>query len=295
MKLRSKFNLMLVTVFTMGLGVSGYLSYTQLNENARNEVLGNAGVLMESLLAARTWAVKEVGPNLRETEPDEFLMMGVPPYVANKVMDDVKKRYPEFGYREVALNPTNPKDLPADWEARIVDKFRSDPNHRESWGIRQTKNGPTLYLARPIDIPSSGCLGCHSTPDKAPPYIVKEYGTKAGFGWKLKEIVGAQIVTVPMSVPIANAERMFTTFMVSLVAVFVVLYFLLDRMLVRLIVNPLGRMADAANEISKGNLDIGEFDQTGKDEVADLATSFNRMRRSLLKAMAMFERTNGPG
>lgn len=295
MKLRSKFNLMLLAVFTVGLGVSGYLSYTQLNENARNEVLGNAGVLMESLLAARTWAVKEVGPNLRETDEDEFLLMGVPPYVANKVMVDVRKRYPEFGYREVALNPMNPKDLPADWEARIVDRFRSDPKQREDWGIRQTSDGPILYLARPIDIPSSGCLGCHSTPEKAPAHIVREYGTQGGFGWKLKEIVGAQIVTVPMSVPIANAQRMFTTFMVSLAGVFLVLFVLLDLMLVRLIVKPLGGMANAANEISKGNLDISEFNEAGKDEVSDLATSFNRMRRSLIKAMAMFDRTNGPG
>lgn len=295
MKLRSKFNLMLLAVFTVGLGVSGYLSYTQLNENARNEVLGNAGVLMESLLAARTWAVKEVGPNLRENEEDEFLLMGVPPYVANKVMDDVKKRYPEFGYREVALNPMNPKDLPVEWEAKIVDRFRSDPNHRESWGIRQTNKGPFLYLARPIDIPTSGCLGCHSTPEKAPPQIVREYGTQGGFDWKLKEIVGAQIVTVPMSVPIANAQRMFATFMVSLTTVFLVLFVLLDLMLVRLIVKPLASMANAANEISKGNLEIAEFNEAGKDEVADLATSFNRMRRSLLKAIAMFNRTNGPG
>lgn len=294
MKLRSKFNLMLVAVFTLGLSVSGYLSYTQLNDNARDEVLGNAGVLMESLLAARTWAVKEVGPNLRETEDDEFLMMGVPPYVAQKIMEDVRKRYPDYGYREVALNPTNPKDRPVEWEARIVTQFRSDPNHKEHWGIRQTVAGPVLYMARPIQIPSSGCLGCHSTPEKAPPQMVKDYGPDGGFGWKLKEIVGAQIVTVPMSVPIANAQRMFTTFMVALTSVFLVLFVLLDVMLVRLVIRPLGKMSNAADEISKGNFEIAEFSEDGKDEVAYLAASFNRMRRSLGKAMAMFNRTAGP-
>jgi protein-histidine pros-kinase len=293
MKLRAKFNLMLGVVFSIGLGFSGYLSYTQLNENARNEVLGNAGVLMESLLAARTWAVKEVGPNLRETEDDEFLMMGVPPYVANKLMEDVKKRYPEFGYREVALNPMNPKDHPADWEAKIVDQFRSQPDYKEHWGIRQTPTGPMLYLARPINIPSSGCLGCHSKPENAPAHLVKEYGSSAGFGWKLKEIVGAQIVSVPMAIPIANAQRMFITFMGALSGVFLVLFVLLDVMLVRLIIKPLGAMAQAANEISKGNLEISEFNESGKDEVAYLAVSFNRMRRSLVKALAMFNRTSG--
>ena len=290
MKLRSKFNLMLLAVFALGFAVSGVLSYQQLRDNARDEVLSNAGVLMEALLAARTWAVKEVGPNLRETEDDEFLMMGVPPYVANKVMEDVKKRYPDYGYREVALNPTNPKDRPADWEARLLTAFRSDPNKKELWGIRESGDGPILYLSRPIQIPSSGCLGCHSTPDKAPPQLVKEYGPDGGFGWKLKEIVGAQIVQVPMAVPIAQANRMFTTFMVSLAGVFLVLFVLLDVMLVRLVIKPLGQMSTAADEISKGNLEVAEFSEDGRDEVAALAASFNRMRRSLVKAMAMFNR-----
>ena len=290
MKLRTKFNLMLLVVFSLGLLVSGVLSYRQLNDNARDEVLGNAGVLMEALLAARTWAVKEVGPNLRETEDDEFLMMGVPPYVAKKIMDDVKNRYPDYGYREVALNPTNPKDRPVEWEAKILTLFRSDASKHETWGIRQTPQGQVLYMARPIIIPSSGCLGCHSTPEKAPPQLVKEYGPDGGFGWKLKETVGAQIVTVPMSVPIANAQRMFLTFMISLTSVFIVLFFLLDFMLVRFVIRPLNQMSAAADEISKGNLDVAEFSETGKDEVAALSASFNRMRRSLVKAMAMFNR-----
>ena len=49
-------------------------------------------------------------------------------------------------------------------------------------------------------------------------------------------------------------------------------------------------MSSAADEISKGNLDVAEFSDAGDDEVAALAGSFNRMRRSLVKAMAMFNR-----
>lgn len=293
MKLRGKFNLMLILVFALGLGAAGLLSHRQLNENAREEVLANAGVLMETILAARNWAVREVGPNLRETDEDEFLMMGVPAYAANKVMEDVQKRYPEYGYREVALNPSNPKHRPADWERKIVETFRGDQATHEQWGIRKTSKGEVLYLARPIKIEKPGCLGCHTTPEKSPPQMVKIYGTDNGYGWQLKEIIGAQIVTVPIAVPVANAGRAFMTFMITLASVFVVLFIFLDIMLVRLVIKPLGRMANAADEISKGNLEIGEFDETGGDEVSQLGTSFNRMRRSLVKAMAMFNKSGG--
>ena len=293
MKLRGKFNLMLLVVFGLALAASGYLSYKQLNDNARDEVLSNAGVLMETILSARNWAVNEVGPNLRETgEEEEMLMQGVPAYAANKVMEAVQKRYPEYGYREVALNPTNVKHRPQDWEARIINTFRADATKQEEWGIRETNKGPYLYLARPIQIKQSGCLGCHTTPEKAPPQMFKIYGDN-GYGWKLKEIIGAQIVMVPMSVPIANADRMYKTFMYTLTGVFVAVAVLLNLMLSGLIINRLAEMATIAQEISRGNFEIGEFNESGSDEVAHLSASFNRMRRSLIKAMEFFNKQPG--
>ena len=43
MGLRLKFNLVLLLVFVLGLGVTGYVSYELLHRNARDEVLRNAG------------------------------------------------------------------------------------------------------------------------------------------------------------------------------------------------------------------------------------------------------------
>lgn len=294
MKLKLKFNLMLLAVFALALSISGFVSYRQLNENARNEVLANAGVLMETILSARNWAVAEVGPNLREIdEGEDYLMMGVPAYASRKVMEDVRKRYPEYDYREPALNPLNTDHYPASWEKSIINEFRANEKLTEKWGIRQTLKGQYLYLARPIRIEKSGCLGCHTTPEKSPPELVRMYGSTNGYGWKLKEIVGAQIVSVPMSVPVANAERSFKTFMYTLSAVFVVLFIAIDLMLTMLVIRPLNRMSLAADEISKGNLKIEEFNERGKDEVARLAASFNRMKRSLEKAMALFYSQSG--
>jgi protein-histidine pros-kinase len=222
-----------------------------------------------------------------------MLMMGVPAYAAKKVMEAVKKTYPEYSYRELALNPTNPDHLPVDWEERVINSFRADESKTREWGVRQTAQGPMLYLAHPIQIKQSGCLGCHTTPQKAPPQLVAKYGSENGYGWKLKEIVGAQFVMVPMAVPIANANRMFITFMTTLSGVFIVLFILLNLMLTSLVTKRLGEMAVAADEISKGNFEVGEFNDQGEDEVAQLSAAFNRMRRSLVKAMDMFNRPGG--
>ena len=64
MGLRLKFNLVLLVVFVLGLGVTGYVSYELLHRNARDEVLRNAGVMMEAALSMRGYTVGQVRPNL---------------------------------------------------------------------------------------------------------------------------------------------------------------------------------------------------------------------------------------
>jgi len=45
-----------------------------------------------------------------------------------------------------------------------------------------------------------------------------------------------------------------------------------------------------ADEISLGRMDVPELAAGGKDEIAVLAGSFNRMRRSLERALEMLKR-----
>jgi HAMP domain-containing protein len=127
-------------------------------------------------------------------------------------------------------------------------------------------------------------------PAAAPASMIKIYGEANGFGWKHNEIIGAQVVTVPMEIPIRNAERTFKTFMASLAAVFAVVFVVLNLMLSWLIVRPIRRMSQAADKVSTGDFEVPEFADGGKDEVAVLGSSFNRMRRSLEKAMQMIDR-----
>lgn len=289
MGLRMKFNLVLLLVFAIGLAVTGYVSYNLLHKNARDEVLRNAGVMMEAALSMRGYTVQQVRPAL-QNDPDKFLPQGVPAFAATEIMASLRKKYPDYAYKEAVLNPTNPRNRAVEWENDIVQVFRAAPDRGEISGIRQTPTGPSLYLARPFQIKDPACLACHTTPDIAPPAMVKIYGPNNGYGWKHNEVVGAQVVSVPMTLPIKAANRAFVTFMASLTGVFVVLFIILNVMLSMLIVRPITRMSAAADEISKGNMEIAELEDGGKDEVSLLARSFNRMRRSLEKAISLIEK-----
>jgi protein-histidine pros-kinase len=244
--------------------------------------------MMEAALSMRAYTVGQVRDKLAQKE-GEFLPQSVPAFAATEIMNQLRKKYPGYAYKEAALNPTNPRDRAVEWEEDIVNEFRGNPTRTEISGIRPTPTGMSLYLARPFQIKDPACLACHTTPEIAPAAMVKLYGPNNGFGWKQNEIIGAQIVSVPMSIPIENANRAFYTFIGSLAGVFVVLFIILNVMLSLLIVRPITQMSGAADKISTGDMDIPELADSGRDEVALLARSFNRMRRSLEKAITLID------
>jgi protein-histidine pros-kinase len=285
MGLRLKFNIVLLAVFAVGFAVSGVISWNLLQANARDEVVRNADLLMEAALAVRGYTVAQVKPHLDEKLEQVFLPQTVPAYAATETLNQVRKKYPDYSYKEATLNPTNPRDRAVEWETDIVNAFRNRADLTELSGERSTPTGPSLYVARPIQISNPACLACHSVPDAAPASMLKLYGRNNGFGWKHNEIIGAQVVSVPMALPIRNANRAFYTFMLSLAAVFVAVFVALNAMLSWIIIRPIANMSAAADKVSVGDFTIPEFSEEGKDEVSVLAASFNRMRRSLQQAM----------
>lgn len=156
----------------------------------------------------------------RETPEADFYPQSVPAYAATEVFNLFKAKYPDYAYKEATLNPTNPRDRTADWEADVVNWFRGQPAQPEFVSRRETPTGTTLFLAVPIKITDANCLACHSTPDKAPPEMLKLYGPGNGFGWKMDEIIGAQIVSVPVKVPVSIADGAFRNIARGLGAIF---------------------------------------------------------------------------
>ena len=119
--------------------------------------------------------------------------------------------------------------------------------------------------------------------------MIKKYGSANGFGWNLNQIITAQIVSVPMSVPMGVADQAFRRLIFFLIATFVVTIVALDAALYLLVIRPLHKVSSAANQISKGDTDLPELTVQGKDEIADVTASFNRMHVSLAKALKMLD------
>jgi HAMP domain-containing protein len=289
MKLLAKFNLILGLVLGAGLAIAAAVSHHLLQNDAREQVLWQARLMMEAMRSARDYTTKQIKPLLvnQQEHQRSFLPQTVPAFAATENFDYLRASYPDYAYKEAALNPTNPRDRAVDWEADIINTFRNHPSGaKELMGERDTPTGQSLFLARPIQA-NPPCLECHSLPRAAPAAMIRRYGQNNGFGWQPNEIVGAQIVAVPMTLPIRMASQAFQTLVIYLAAVFLASLLLLDLVLLITVVRPLRKLSTMADQISVGQTDMPELPVRGKDEIAVLAGSFNRMRRSLDRALKM--------
>jgi len=291
MKLLVKFNLVLFFVFAIGFLVAGYVSRGLLQHNAKLEIEENARIMMEAALAVRSYTNTQIKPLLQTQVKYSFLPQQVPAYSANQYFSQLRKTFPDYTYKEATLNPTNPVDRAADWEADIVRYFQQSPDQKELVRERDTPNGRMLYIARPMKIYDAKCLDCHDTPQRAPATMVDRYGGDNGFGWKMGDTLTAQIISAPMQLPIQRAATAFRVFMGSLAAVFAAIVIVLNAMLILVVIRPVNRLSKLADEVSLGNMEVKEFQVSGKDEISVLAESFGRMRKSLARAMKMLEPT----
>jgi HAMP domain-containing protein len=288
-KLIWKFNLALLAIFALGFVVASFVSYRVLQANAREEVLQQARIMMEAATSSHNYTTAQITPLLETQLKYRFLPQTVPAFAATEIFNDLHKRYPDFAYKEATLNPTNPRDHATDWEVDVVNQFRQTPTRTEATGERDTSDGRTMFLARPIQIKDPACLVCHSTPDEAPKTMIDTYGSANGFGWKLNDIVGAQVVSIPTTVPVRRATYTLKVFLLSLAGIFVFTIVMLNLMLYWFVIRRVKRLSRLANEVSLGNLDAGDFRTRSTDEIGVLTGALARMKTSMVQAIKMLD------
>lgn len=290
MKLLYKFNLVFILVGAIGSAGAGLVARDMLQQQARDEVLNTGRLLIDTALAVRGYTSGQITNLLQTQLEQQFHPQAVPSYSATEVHKALSVRYPDYSYKEATINPTNLRDKAEGWEVDIVQKFKQEPELKEYVGVRESPStGRALYVARPLRVGSAACLVCHSSVEAAPKSLVEKYGPANGFGWQLNEVVGAQVVQVPMELPLKRADAALRLLLTSLLGVFVAVGLVLNLMIWWFVVRPVTRLATLADRVSQGDLDAPPFDDRARDEIGTLAAAFARMRTSVTKAMKLLE------
>jgi HAMP domain-containing protein len=294
MRLRQKFTILLVVILVMGLSMSGLSLSSLLRQNARNDIAATGLMLMETMTSVRKYTTTQINPELKDKLEVKFLPQTVPGYSAREVFEVLRnnKDYRDFFYKEATLNPTNLRDKADRFESDIVEQFRKNSNLKELSDFRKLSGGDIFYIARPLAVSEASCLECHSIPEAAPKTMIERYGSANGFGWKLNEIVGAQIISVPANTVINKANKSSFVIVGLVSGVFAAVILLVNIFLNRQVIRPLKHITRVAEEVSTGHMDA-EFDKFGNDEIGNLARAFKRMQFSLEMAMNRLKKSHG--
>ncbi|HBE19194.1 MAG TPA: histidine kinase [Cyanobacteria bacterium UBA11149] len=294
MKLQTRLSLIVIVIFVGGLVISGGAAYLLEKRHAETNTVKTAEMLMSTASAARSYTSDRLQPLLSQLKTDQFIPETIPSYAAQQLFTRLGDEYKSYTYAERVLNPTNPKDLAEGWQVEIVQEFINNPNLKQLVNQRTTLQGQdTLYVAQPIKVASPKCLTCHSTPDKAPPAQIKTYGSENGFGWKLNEIIGARIISIPTAVPQKQAKESIYSYLLLIASIFLIAYTAISILVQNWIVKPLDNITHLLEEISLSR--VASTDQKmmnsqlpdgRSDEFGKLSKSVNRLLISLNKALS---------
>jgi methyl-accepting chemotaxis protein len=291
MKLATKYNLTLISVLAVSFVAIGAGSYVILHRHAKQEVIRHASMLMEAALAMRKYTITEIKPLLALQNKRNFLPQSVPSYAATQNFNALRENNPEYRYKEATLNPTNPRDRAADWEADIIQEFRNNKNLQNVTVVRDTPLGKTLYFARPIRITNKGCLSCHGLIDDAPDTMLKLYGPANGFGWKFNEVVGSQIVSVPLSIPVTRANETFLMLMGALLTGYLLIIVIMNITIRRVFIKRLLSASKIVEAVNQGNMNRPKFEIRGNDEIAQFCESIEHLCKQQERTNRMLENT----
>jgi HAMP domain-containing protein len=286
LNLKQKLTILLSIVVVVGLSLGGLALSTVLKHNARQEVTATALLIMETMTSVREYTNQQVQLELADKLAVDFVPQSIPAYSAREVFELLRKKnkYEDFFYKEATLNPTNLRDKADGFETQIVDRFRKNLNLKQLDGFRELPGGSIFYIARPLSVTESKCLVCHSTPNAAPKTMIDRYGTVNGFGWKLHEIIGAQVISIPASKVMQKTQQSSFWILGIVSIMFIAVTILVNIFLNHQILRPLKRITRVAEEVSMGHMDA-DFENISNDEIGKLAKAFHRMKLSLEMAM----------
>lgn len=286
----------LVVIFLTSLAIVLSLLNFLLQGQAISRINQQSNLIMDSMLAVREYTSQHVNPIVAPLNNNniEFMPEAVPSYSATTVFSFLKNNpsYSNYSYREATLNPTNLKDKADSTESDIIQEFRTNPTMKLKTGERQTPVGSFHYIARPIKVSKQSCLACHSDPALAPKSQLLTYGKNNGFGWKLGETIGAQIVTVPVDAIYTSKWNSLLSLssLVGLSFLGVGLATLI--LLQKLILKPIRLMSARADEASIHPESIEFSEKSRPDEIGSIARSLERMKQSLIISMRMLKDKN---
>ena len=114
--------------------------------------------------------------------------------------------------------------------------------------------------------------------------MTSEYGRSSGYNYKVGDVVGLELVGVPIADIDALALKRSSIAVGLLTLLFTLIFVAINLLVRRYLISPLLEITETAQAIAKGRLDQ-PLTMDRNDEIGDLARSVELLRRSFAQLM----------
>lgn len=255
-----------------------YHTYSLTNTHVNELVEQQASMVLKFDLAIRKYIAQYVRPIMYDLlVEDEFVpeVMSTS-FVARSIFDEVREDFPEYIIKFSSDNPRNPSNQAGPEELKIIKLFNNSPDLKR-WSGKIAIGGKMYYAKFSARRMKKSCLRCHGDPSDAPASLLKKYGSTVGFHRPVGEIIGLDTIAIPMT---KITKQLWSEVIKAYVesGFGLLLFFLSMAIIMKLLITD--RLSKIARHflatVKKSNYaGIEPIKIEGKDEISDLAFSFN--------------------
>jgi two-component system, cell cycle sensor histidine kinase and response regulator CckA len=259
------------------------LAFTDAEQDAR--------MLLDHNLAIHTYFSQDLKPKLFEqigptTSKDYFEPVWMSSTYAIRKIDGYFHHFnpSPYYYKECAINARSPENEADAYEKAFLVDLQHSPQLTTKSAIRVLDGKPYFTLLRRGEAMEESCLRCHSSPEQAPGDLVRHYGPERSFHRKVKDVVQAISIRIPVSEAFSSATRVsyYLSGLLLLVLGGGFLFVWVGNK--RLLIDPMAKIQEQALQLASQPKHLGETIPKPKvKELDDLVASFNKMSVALRK------------
>ena len=270
----------IVLAGTLSIALSAvilYHTWTTTRRHVEEQAGQQTALALEFALAVREYIGEVVRPEMeRCTGPDVFQPETMSTsFVARRIFDRVRERFPEYVIKFSSANPRNPANQAEPRELEIIRYFDDHPDAQEWMGSVEL-SGERYWAHYTPRRFGAECMRCHGDPADAPASLVERYGSEHGFGLS-EGVVALDTVAIPVSridTKLAgNARLEMVSIGGILVALLLSLYLVYHFTVARRLALITGHLRQAA---AQGDPTASlPMEVCGEDEIGVLASVYN--------------------
>lgn len=292
LSLQTKFSLGIVIILGIFTGLLSYGLYKQLEDSLIRNVYEKSEIILAELEATRNYVASILRPKISSLiASDEFVLEAMSTaYVSRQIMERFQKTFPAFRYKRAAIDSRGPLNEADAFERKILIRFRDDP-HLKDWQGLVTRNHERFFVRMVPIRTESACLRCHGNSDDAPAKLIGIYGQDRGFGRKVNDVAGMDVLSFPVERAMGQVTARTVATMGPGIAAMLAASMLVIVFFRRLVVNRIALLTGFFSEFVSDESGLSRrLNIVQHDEIGEVCGAFNHMADRLNAVMK--ERTD---